>query len=196
MLLCQGKNKLFFSVVECGQMPALTHPKYEAYAIHRAGGCSKTEAAKRAGFSVKGAPNEGSRLERRPEIAARVSELSQLPENKANGEPGSALEKFIGLPSVISEVVGIHKDARAGGQLSVALACQQYLGKLGRLTPDANPNPSPRMLTQNNFLTMTAKDLNAYLRDQVKALPAIERKAVEDIIDIESLADESIDELL
>jgi hypothetical protein len=179
-------------------MPALTHPKYEAYAIHRAGGCSKTEAAKRAGFAPDSAHNEGCRVGKRPEVAARVAELSQLPENQSRDEPGSALEKFIALPSVISEVVSIHRAAKDAKQYATALACQQYLGKLGRLTPDANPNPSPRTITQINFSTMTAKDLGEYLRDQVKSLPAPERKTLEHVIDVEvvSSLDESIDDLL
>lgn len=178
-------------------MPALSHPKYEAYAIHRAGGCSKTEAAKRAGFPERSAHNEGCRIGKRPEVVARVAELSELHENTESEAPGSALEKFISLPSVISEVVSIQKAASAARQYSVALGCQQYLGKLGRLTPDANPAPAgPRSLTQINLSTMTAKDLSVFLRDQVKALPAADRKELESVIDISPAAVDPVEDLL
>jgi len=181
-----------------GAMPALSHPKYEAYAIHRAGGCSKTEAAKRAGFPPRSAHNEGCRVEKRPEVSARVAELMAVHESQGDESPESLSTKLVSFSRVVTEVVSLQRKAEEKFQYSVALGCLQYLGKLGRLTPDTAPAPAgPRTLNQFNISTMTAKDLGDYLRGQVQSLPAAERKALESVIDIEAVSSEdSIDDLL
>ena len=58
-------------------MPILVDPKYEAFAQLLSCGSTYTEAAIRAGFKETAAKFTGSKLAKKPEIVARVTELQE-----------------------------------------------------------------------------------------------------------------------
>jgi hypothetical protein len=179
-------------------MPQLTESRHESFAIHRAGGASLTEAAKRAGFKT-GTANYGSRLVRRPEIAARISEIQTEANTVHLDGKEDVSGKFIAKAFVITETISIHELAKRENQYAVSLNCLRLLAQLGGHLSDGtgrNSSNAPN-LTQVNIHTMTAKALGEYLRGQVQSLPAADRKGLENVIDVEVVSsDESIDDLL
>ncbi len=56
-------------------MPQLLNPRHEAFAQHVAMGLPYTQAAKRAGYAIQQAHNSGSRVHKKPHVAARIQEL-------------------------------------------------------------------------------------------------------------------------
>jgi hypothetical protein len=56
-------------------MPALSNPRHERFAQERFKGLTCFAAYKAAGYG--GGPNQASKISRRPEVRARITELSQ-----------------------------------------------------------------------------------------------------------------------
>jgi hypothetical protein len=58
-------------------LPLLPNPRHEQFSRFVAAGMTATDAYAAAGFSGKGAAQSASRLAKRPDIAARIAELTE-----------------------------------------------------------------------------------------------------------------------
>lgn len=78
------------------------NPKHEAFCQGVASGLSLTQAYVRAGYSEKGAGQNGERLMKNDEISKRVSELRSKTEEKTNYKRETYLEtlraRFMEMP--------------------------------------------------------------------------------------------------
>lgn len=144
----------------------LTNAKHEAFAAACARGMYPTDAAKEVGYSVKRAKVTGSELMNRPEIAARVSELSELVTARAVSEAG------ISKAWVISQLVE-----------NVAMA------KQGQPVMDTEGNPTGKckinLPAANRALELIGKELGMFVdRSEVRTEP------------FENLSDEELDRMI
>lgn len=99
-------------------MSVLTNPKHELFAQERAKGQSRIKAYELAGF----APDDGNaaRLEGRPEIFARIQELTKA----------SAEQVGVTVASLVTEAAEIQRSALDAGQHSAAVAALTAKAKL------------------------------------------------------------------
>lgn len=155
-------------------MPALTDLKLELFSIQVAGGASKTEAAKRAGYGLAGANNTGSRLYKRPDVLQRVTELraASQPDSIPATADARALN-FVAKPWIIQELVSTHRLASAAKDFSVSVQCLRTLAQLGGHLSDGNKQvtPGPRTVTQINVLNPS--QLNEALRHHIGSIPSV-----------------------
>jgi len=172
----------------------LANPQWETFALHLAGGANQTEAAKRAGFS-SGAANQGSRLAKYPQIAARVAELKAAVQTTSEAGCLSPEEFHVSRPFIVNKLVETHEDARKAKQFSVCVNAMLALAKIGKLI-DSTPGPS--RVTQVNVSGLTPAQMNQVLRESLGQLPATERKQISgelpelsEVIDVEALECES-----
>jgi len=166
-------------------MPQLADPRWETFAQHRAHGKSMSEAARAADYKAAG--NQGHRLAKRPDVAARIAELEQAYASQVGTNPGA---KFKSEVWVTVELASIHKRAKQKGQLAVCVSALTLLARIGRLI-DSSPGARPATLNQFN-INMSAKEMNAVLRGNLATVPAEERAALAleagDVIDLEAVA--------
>jgi hypothetical protein len=183
-------------------MAALLDPKHEQFAIHLASGnCNQSEAARLAGFAVNSSYNTGARLAKRPEIIARIGELREAEETYRTKVVKTPVDKFTGRHWIVQKTVTLQHIARQSSQLSVSYNCLRLLAQIGGLLEPKQPK-GPTTLTQNNFNTMTPKQLRDMLAETVKDLPAAQRQQllqsadVSDVIDITAADAVDVDSLL
>jgi hypothetical protein len=186
-------------------MAALLDPQHELFAVHYASGaCSAGEAARLAGFAKSRGYNSGARLMKRPEVAARVAELQEhtvaivKADKERHPDPSS---KYVARPWVIFKTVKLEQLARESSNLNVSYSCLRLLAQMGGHLEPQTPK-GPTTLTQNNFNTMTPKQLRDMLAETVKDLPAAQRQQllqsadVSDVIDITAADAVDVDSLL
>jgi hypothetical protein len=177
-------------------VPQLADPQHEAFAVHvSSGNCSYTEAAKLAGYASANAHNTGSRLAKRSEIAARISELVDLSPTKELSESQKAkhpIEKFTSKHWVVHKTVTLQQLARTDKQYAVALNCLRLLAQLGQLDENKGQS-SPKSLTQINLQTMTPKQASDALREMMGEIPPAERAKIAAMIpELMSTADAQV----
>lgn len=177
-------------------MPQLADTRHEIFAMQVAGGCSLTEATKRAGFK-SGNANNGSRLAKRPDVRNRIDELRSASIQASADAPSEPSQQFIEKPFVITQTVSIHELARRDKQYATCLNCLRLLAQMGGWLSDGtgrNSANAPKTLNQFNFNNLTSTQLHEILRGESGGLPANERRAllaaVPELADIEGPATE------
>ncbi len=159
-------------------MPRLADPKWELFARNYANGASRTESAKIAGFSPKCAPNTGSRLAKRSDVALRIMELQGDP-TIANGNvvpdgKPDQTKTFTKDGFVILQLVETHRAAKSAKQYNVCVQALTRLAELGGLLGEKAA--APRSISQTNIFNMAPQELNGELKKYLGAIPAGERK--------------------
>ena len=173
----------------------LSNPQWETFALHYAGGASKTEAARRAGYRV-GQGNQGSRLAKHPEIAQRVQELRTTNEQTGKvTETLSAEELHGSKPYIINTLVTIHALAMEAKQFSTCVNAMALIARINKLI---DSTPGPRSVTQINHVNgLTKEKLHEVLTQSLGALPPEERKRIEaageEILDAEMVPEPESD---
>ena len=179
-------------------MRANMDEKRELFAQHYASGrITRSEAARRAGYAPSDAANAGSRLAREPGIIARLEELRRDPNAQKPDDPINPTIHFTSKPYIVGETISVHTFALKAKEFSVCVNCLRLLAQLGGHLSDGtgrNSSNAPN-LTQVNISTMTAKELGEYLRDQVKSMPAADRKQLENVIDVDCEPVDALDDL-
>jgi len=170
----------------------LSDPKREAFAQHRAIGKSQSEAARLADYATGNPGNTGMRLSREPQVAARVQELRQGSTEPAASDPASVHTSKL---SVVTNIVSIHRLAKASKEYAIALQCQRTLAQIGGLLGDGT---GTRVSNTVNITGMTPAEMNLALRQSLGSLPIADRKqiageepAIGEVIDVEALECES-----
>ena len=148
-------------------MPELSNPQFESFARNRAAGFSRTEAAKRSEYAESTAHNTGSRLDKRPEISARIKELCAATEPNGQVVPREWIE---------SEAVLLHKRAKkTPATFAVSKACLELLARMnGYLDLNARPKKHEHL----HWHALDSKALNQLWRREVGSLPAEDRAAL------------------
>ncbi len=121
-------------------MGVLSNPKYETFARLVARGMTRTQAAQEIGVHRDRAPNEGSRLARKPHVAVRIAELRPrievdvpTPDLGAEAErlnAGDAAASNLTRKRLIAENWALYRVAKEKGELSAARACLSDIARL------------------------------------------------------------------
>ena len=145
-------------------MPELNNRQHEQFARNLAAGFSRTEAAKRSEYNDAGAHNAGHRVAKRPEVHARVRELIAK-RVETTVVPREWIE---------SEIVLIHKKAKAKSELSVSRSCLELLARMNGYLVERSERHSETL----HVHAIDRNSLNALLSRSLADLPAAERQAI------------------
>jgi hypothetical protein len=145
-------------------MPQLSNTQHESYARNRAAGFNRTQAAIRSEYNTVAPHNAGSRIEKRPEIQARIQELKE----KSDGSKRCSREW------VESELIHTIKISKKDKQYAVTRACLELIARIeGYLNPNET---APK--THLHVHAIDRDSLNALLARSVSDLPPAERQAL------------------
>lgn len=144
--------------------------KYEAFALAVAKGRSFTQACLDAGYALSTAPNLGSRLHRRPEIAARIAEhRKRLDEQRAKAITKAEMPT---REEVLKRLLRAAIRAEEEGNLMAELRALELTGKeLGMFVQRLEA-------TVTSPLAALSSEQLAVL-SSVLAMPMIEGQAIE-----------------
>jgi hypothetical protein len=152
----------------------LSNPQWETFALHVAGGANKTEAARRAGYSM-GAGNQGSRLAKYPAIVERVEQLRRESAQDATKDKKHSPEAIhLSKPYIVNKLVETYEDAKKAKQYPVCITSLQTLARIGGLI-DSSSSGRPSVKTTTN-ITFNVNELNANLKAQLDEVSPSERQ--------------------
>jgi hypothetical protein len=152
---------------------------HEKFAQARAVGNNQTASAKMAGCLPAVAANQGCRMERRPEIQARISELQENAKGPASDvvvlAPGTTEAGMEVVPRswIISNSVKVVNLALEWGELANAIKALDLLARLeGHIVKESH---NVRESVNLNISTMGHRELAQTLKRAIAELPAADR---------------------
>jgi len=145
-------------------MPVLDRANWEVYAQNRAAGKNKSVSARNAGYSDSCAHVQASRLEKKPEVIARIRELSDRANNIA------VANVQISREWVLSELVSLEAIAKQKQQVSSATRCVELVGKELGMFQDVIPREM-----FNLMMALMGATVTRYVSD-----PAILERIIEE----------------
>ena len=104
----------------------LKNHNHELYCQFRHAGRTQKDAYIAAGYSPNGADTSASRIERRPDVAARLAELAERQIKSVE----------ITVEKVLNDLEDTRNKAIDAGQLAVAAKCSELQGKYQKMFTD------------------------------------------------------------
>ena len=104
-------------------MAVLQNSRHEKFSQLVASGVSATQAYVSCGYSESGAAQSANNLRKKPEVAARVSELKEM------AGYSSAQASAFNRMGVLHRLDLLSRKAEEAGQFSAAARCQELIGK-------------------------------------------------------------------
>ena len=146
-------------------MPVLKNPKHEIFVQHVIAGKDASEAYKLSGFKGKDARKRASDLRTKPEIKARIEELTGRITNKAVKRASAklAIDKEMVLRMLMENVA---RGQKVKGGSSVVNRAAELIAKLMGYFPDGEQKP----LTLED---LTTDQLRQLLGDEAPPKPDI-----------------------
>lgn len=150
-------------------MAELANKQHEEYAFAVAMGLSKSEAARRAGYTDAGSiANRGSRLWKRDDIRNRVAEIQT---NQRTYSGPVATKEW-----TVLELIQTHRLARIAQQHSVSVQALLAVAKLNGHLVEKRETYAEKL----NIHELRAPGLTAAIERELKQLPEAERVAILD----------------
>ena len=147
-------------------MPALSNQQHETFARNVAAGFNQTQAAKRSAMSIKAAHNVGSRVARRPEVQARISEL------RSKQDPEQRISRSWAEQILIDTI----QNATESKDYGVVKNCVELACKLNGLLIDRRESYSEKVVAHVD--AMDDATVNQMLSRYIGELPPGERQAL------------------
>ncbi len=101
-------------------------PRQRSFAEAYAACGNASEAARKAGYSIRTAPSQGARLLKNAHVSARITQL----------QAEAAARAEIEIDDVIDMLLASYKDAKDAGQHGPAVRAVELLGKTLRMFTD------------------------------------------------------------